>query len=297
VSQGEDTTVTVRIKNQTLSSAQIDTIQLLFNNGNNNYTVDDSQLITPFQLSGLADTSITFGVNVDSGATTGIDTLDAKIIFTEISSSRVDSTVGAITKDVWTVQQRPDVIIDSVRISQDEAGQGQSGLSGSTASLDSIDLNFLINGVSADTNFVFSRNLTPAIGLNLQAGNSTVFDYDVTVKATALDTTYTIDGYLEFTDINDNTVHFVDSTANKDTLNVNTPANLNITSFVMSPDTVSQGQDSILLKIEVENTGSAPFELRKAQFTFDPLGEFLTFIISDSTLPFIIKGNSNGSGK
>ncbi len=306
VSQGQTgLPVQVRIRNKGSVLARLDALTLFFVNGDTNYVVTGPNPSLPVTIPALTTASLNYTLDINANAFTGIDSLDARAIVTEISTGRVDTLFSALTTDRWVVQQRPLVTIDRVDISPNVASAGQIGLSAqmilnnapgpnrATASVNPVDLNFLIESSDADTNFIITRLPTPVLPFNLPAGQSISVNFNVDVAGNAPDTLYTVDGELGYQDINDGTI-FTTNTANqKDTLEIRTAAGLVITGFSVIPDTVSSGQDSVLAIVEYSNTGTSPAEVRYTSLTFSVANNNFFYAMIDHPLtPFTINGNA-----
>jgi hypothetical protein len=279
----------------------IDSLELQFSNGVSNYVISGPVPAPGFTLDAGADTTMSFLVDVDSTAVIGPDTIDARLVATEGTEQFVID--GAINTDVWTVQNRPLVEIDSVTISPSLASTGQTGVTGrmiitnqpgvyrSTAQIDSVDYNFLLGVDNVDTNFTITRITPPALPFILPAGASQAVDFTIEVNSNALDTTYTLDGSISYLDLNDNSRFSVNTAEQQDSLVVQTTSLLNITSLVITPDTVSQGQNNVAGQIIYENAGSASLMVTTAQLTYNPPAGFITNLVGRTT-PFTVAGNT-----
>ena len=305
LSAGQDSVaVTVRISNQGSTLTRVDSLDLQFANGDTNYTVTGPVLGSGINLAAGADTTFSFMVDVNASALSGPDTVDARLVATEVLTSNPFVINGAVNPYTWLVQDRPVVAMDSVTISPVIASAGQRGLSGrviitnaagayrATARLDSVDINFLLSGSNVDTNFTISRITPPTLPFMLPAGQSQAIEFDVDVNANAVDTTYTVDGAISYVDVNDNERTAVTSADQTDQLDVQSTANVNILSLVMIPDTVSQGQSGVSGTMIYENTGSASLQVNNAQlFTTPTAIDFISSLVEKNT-PFTVPGNT-----
>ena len=279
VSQGEDSLdVQARLLNQGTGTMTIDSLELQFSNGNGNYIISGPVPAPGFTLAAGRDTTMSFLVDVNGTATTGPDTIDARLVATEGTETFIID--GAINTDIWTVQNRPVVVIDSVTISPSVASTGQSGLSGrmvitnqtgtfrSSARIDSLDYNFLLGLDNVDTNFVINQITPPVLPFTLPAGASQAVNFNIGINSNALDTTYVADGTLSYVDINDDTRFTVSSANQQDTLLIQSTTTINILSLTVIPDTVSQGQNNVAGQLIYENAGSAELMVTTAQAQF-----------------------------
>ncbi len=306
VSQGQNAIpVRLRLRNAGFAQTRIDSLFLEYTSGNFNYTIGAPIPAIPAVINAGASLDFNYLVNITPAANLGPDTINARGYFTEISTNRRDSLFNALSTDEWTVQQRPAAIIDSVRITPSLAGVGQNNLIGSlylrnpsapfraTARIDSVDLNFLIDAANADTNFSIRKLATPVLPFTLSPGQSSVVNFDVDINIDALDTIYTIDGYAEFTDINDGTGFSIPSALLADTLDVRAVSGLLITDLSIVPDTVSQGQDSIVTTVIFRNTDNSPLRIESSTLNFAPgNNEFQRFLLNNRSTPFMLEGNA-----
>jgi hypothetical protein len=287
VSQGQNgIDINVRVRNQGSGTATIDSLELQFTSGGLDYSVTGPTPTLSLSLIPDADTTFTFSVNVDPLALTGPDTIDARLVGRE--GTEPITVDESLNPDLWIVQERPLVEIDQVTISPATASTGQSGLSGrmiisnqpaayrATARIDSVDYNFLLGIDNVDTNFVITQLTPPVFPINLEGGASQAVDFAIDVNANALDTTYIADGSLTYADINDNTGYVVNTSVEQDTLTIQTTTTINILSFTIMPDTVSQGQGNITALVEYENEGSAEAQITRAQLAYNPTADYCT---------------------
>jgi len=280
-------------------------LALQFTSGGLDYTITGPIPALSLSLAPLADTTFSFSVDVGPTAATGPDTIDARLVGSEGTEPIVVD--ASIIPDVWTVQERPLVVIDSVTISQSSASTGQTDLTGrititnqagvdrATARIDSVDYNFLLGIDNVDTNFVITQITPPVLPFNLPAGISQIVDFIIDVNGNALDTTYVVDGALSYLDLNDNTGLNVASALLQDTLEVQSTTTINITSFTIVPDTVSQGQTGIIATVDYQNAGSASAQITTAQLDYNsPGANFITALINE-VLPITVPGNTSNS--
>jgi hypothetical protein len=287
--------VGVRINNQGSTTVRMDSLTLQFASGNSNYTVGAPVPALGFDLAAGGDT--TFSIRVDENGTTpiGVDTIDARLVATEVLTSQPFIVTGAINTDTWLVQQRPSVVIDSVAVTPSLASAGQSNLTGrlvitnqagvnrATARIENVDLNFLLGLVNVDTNFTSIRQTPPNLPFTLPQGESQAIDYSIGVNSNSIDTTFVVDGAISYTDINDDSLTSVISAIQADSLDVQSGASINILSLTMTPDTVSQSQSRITGTLIYENTGSASLNITSAQLSYAPPADFVTNLIGETT--------------
>ncbi len=304
VSRGQaDIPVSVTLRNLGGTAIRVDSVLLMFANGLANYTTAQALPALPVVLNAGTSQIFTIQVSVQPTAMLGLETIDARIQATEISSGQTILLSGAVTTDNWTVQTRPVVVLQSAAITPDVASTGQTGLtasltivnqSGATARLDSVDLNMMLGAANADGNFVISRRSTPSIPLFLTAGQSTVIDYNVSVSPLATIGSYFVDGFITYSDANDYQPFNITTAASRDTLSVQNIAALNILSFDLTPDTVSWNQDSVLAVIQFRNGGISPARIENISMTFSTAdSRFQRYILDNRSTPYILAGNSS----
>ncbi len=103
---------------------------------------------------------------------------------------------------------------------------------------------------------------------------------------------YEVDGYLDYTDLVDLSANTILGAVLTDTLQVNSAATVNIISFLVDPDTVSSGQDSVFAQVVYQNQGTAAAEVRIAELSYSLAnGSFITVLTKGQTVPFTLAGN------
>ncbi len=246
---------------------------------------------------GARDTLI---YSIDLAAYTGNLEVDGFVNYRDanwLTSTYSDS--GAVNPLNWLVSESSVLVIDSVTISPQVVSTGQTGLSGSlvianlgqsTARIDSVDLNFLFGGTNADTNFVITRNASPALPFSLSGGQNTTITFTVDTDLDALAGGYEVDGRVVYTDLVDSSTQVLGSALVTDSLFVQNAAGLNITNFVLIPDTVSAGQDSIIAEVYFENTGQAPARIENGAMTFSSGDPDFIKVLNNRTLPYVVPG-------
>ena len=131
VSAGQDSiNVNVRLRNQGSTTIRVDSLQLQFANGISNYAVTGPTPAVGFDMLTGVDTTLAFQVDALPTAQTGLDTIDARLVATEILTVQQFVITGAINPETWTVQSRPQMVIDSVLITPSVASTGQNNLNG-----------------------------------------------------------------------------------------------------------------------------------------------------------------------
>jgi hypothetical protein len=303
VSRGQSgAEVQVRLRNNGGSSAIVNTLDLIFANGNDNYVLGAATPALPFELASGLEQFFSIAVSVNEDAQTGSDTVHASINITQTQSGDNFDIVEPTITDTWLVQLRPFVSIDSVSITPAVASTGQSGLRGSVylsnaaganraeARIDTVQLRFLTGALDQSDQFNIVRLSTPTLPLVLQAGTTARFDFDVAVLTTTPEDTYEVNGYVVSRDLNDGQDSVQNTTVNPDTLVVQNLASLAINNVTVIPDTVSQRQTHARVYVDYQNNGSAPVEIRQSALSFDPALNFRPVLTTRST-PFTLNGS------
>jgi hypothetical protein len=289
--------VELRLRNQGQATALIDSAGL--------YSlppgiISDTRISALNPIPGGARDTLTY--SVDLALYTGNLEVDGFVNYTDgnwPTSAYSDS--GAVNPLNWLVSEQSVLVIDSVTISPSVVSAGQTGLSGSiaianlgqsTARIDSVDLNFLYSGGNADTNFVITKNASPALPFNLSGGQNTNVTFTINTNSDALAGGYEVDGYAAYTDLVDSSAQELTSALVTDSLLVQTPAGLAITNFVIIPDTVSTGQDSIKAEVYFENTGQAPARIENGTIRFSSGNPAFIKVLDNPTLPYVLPGST-----
>jgi len=294
--------VTVRISNQGSTVTRVDSLFLRFASGDTNYTVSGPVLGSGINVGAGVDTTFSLSVDVNGTALSGPDTVDARLVATEVLTGNPFEIDGAVNPHLWLVQDRPLVVMDSVTVTPKIASAGQTNLIGrviitnqpgsyrASARMDSVDLNFLLSGSNVDTNFVITRITPPTLPFMLPAGQSQAINFDIDVNSNALDTSYTADGAISYVDINDNQRTGVGSALQADTLLIQSTADLTIVSLAIVPDTVSTGQDSVFATMVYTNSAGGPVQVNRAQLTTGTSGVTFTANLIGKTTPYTVNG-------
>ncbi len=247
-------------------------------------------------------------LDVIPSAITGPDTLYARVVYTEISTSEQKSVLDSIfITDEWTVQSRPVVLVDSVSVTPRVVSTGQEGLTGSlyirnvaapfraSAQLNRAEVQMLLGDDGQNAFFDTSRTASPSLPLVLAPGNRTRIDYRMNVSAAADTGTYVADASIAWEDVNDPVYAPEEEriAIDKGSLVVQDSASIVVDAIWVVPDTVSQGQTHARVYVDIANQGSAPVEITGTSLVFDqPVWDF-NELIQEPTTPFIIPGNRN----
>ncbi|MEJ2054227.1 MAG: Ig-like domain-containing protein, partial [Calditrichaceae bacterium] len=302
VSRGQsDPVIQVRIENTGGSSARINSIDLVFTNGNSNYTISPAAPAMPFVLASGLQQIFQIPVTVNTDAQTGLDSVYASTNFTQLQSGDMFTITRQDINDQWNVQLRPSVSIDSVRIEPKLVSTGQTGLTGSVfvsnasganragAQIDTVNFTVSSGGADATDQFDISRFSTPALPQLIQPGSNSRYDFDVDVPPGTMPGNYEVNGYVVSQDINDGQDSTDTSSDDPDSLTIEGSGSLAINSVFVIPDTVSLGQTNARIYVDYQNNGGASIEIRNAQLDFSPVDNFNEDLESTNT-PFTIPG-------
>ncbi|RMF58628.1 MAG: hypothetical protein D6748_08220, partial [Calditrichaeota bacterium] len=302
VSQGQQNVpVQVILKNFGGSTTRVDSVSLLFQNGNSNYSGFDTSNVGLLILSGDQDT-LQLNVDVNPTAITGVDVIDAMAIVTDLVSGAPDTIHIANSQGSWTVQQRPTITVPLLNVNADTVSTGEQNLvlnfhlgnlggntPTATAIIDSVHL--VINGNENDSsNFSFTPNFNLPVNI---ANNSTLtFDYDLDVRTNALSGLYTFAATVYYRDSNDGGAFNLPfgSSATDDVL-VQQKALLTVTKMMVQPDSAVTGQSNVAVTIRAKNTGEAAANLISSNI----LQHNSNFTVSLQTIgfPFTLQQNDS----
>ncbi len=305
VSQGQGPeTVQVRLENSGSSDATINTLSLVFTNGIANYTLGTVSPSLPLNLGAGLQQVFDVPVTVTNSAQTGLDTISATLNITESVTGANFDVADSTINDSWTVQLRPTVLIDSVKVSPAVASSGQTGLLASVyvrnssgafvanADVDSVDLVMKLGGVDRSDQFSIIRKGVPALPNTLAPGATTRFDFDLDVNPNAQEGAYLSDARVVSHDVNDNLSSIREGAQNVDTLTVQGRAVLAVTSMIFIPDTLSQGQTHGRIYTVIHNNGGAPLTVNSSALTFTPTIDMQEIYLSPAT-PFTLNGGTS----
>lgn len=304
VSQGQGPIdIQLRIENTGSADAQIDSLDILHALGAENYTEGSTIPALPFNLSAGLDQVFTLQTNVNANATVGLDSLRLKVVATDSRSSNQSTFTDDRIYDLWSVQFRPDIVIDSVVVSPASASTGQTGLIASlylqnsansnraTAVVDSVNINFTLSSNPANDQFLFNRTATPTTPLVMQQGSSARFDFDLDVNSDASLGNYVVEGYVESRDLNDDAQSIENSATTPGNLAVVSAANLLVDAIWVEPDTISQNQTHGKIYVQVSNSGGAGISITSKSLSNDKNVDLQEVYLAPST-PFELAGGA-----
>ncbi len=305
VSQGQRAIeMQIRLKNKGDVSATVNDIELLFTGGVQNYTRTAASPALPYDLAPGLEQIFSIDVDVQPDAQTGPDTLFASIDVTESAGGTNYSVTDSTINDRWTVQQRPDISIDSVRVSPDLASTGQQGLRATVyvrntaasyradARIDSVQLLMRKGGAEENDQFNINRESTPSLPLTLGPASSNRFEFELDVQPSTDSGDYEVDASVAAVDVNDGEDRSVTGSSAPDQLAVQTVANLVVNQPWIVPDTVSVGQTHGRVYVEFENRGQASAAINSTQLIFDQPSLNFNEMLINRTTPFTIAGQS-----
>jgi len=304
VSQGQGPeTVQVRISNDGTSAATVESLNLDFASGDANYSTAAATPSLPRDLAAGTEQIFSVPVTVGGSAVTGADTITASAFVTEQLSGSSYTISDSTIFDTWTVQLRPDVVIDSVAVSRDFASTGQqdvqatvylhnsSGPFRADAQIDDVQLAISRSGSAAEDQFVISRSSVPGLPLLLKAGASNRFVFNLDVNSDALSGEYIVDATADWQDTNDGQASSTASALETDTLNVQQAALLAVDTVWVVPDTISQKQTHGRVHVGIRNQGEAAARITGSSLTFSPALNFSQVYLRPDR-PFLVDGGS-----
>jgi len=252
VTQGQGSVnINVRIENNGDSDAQIDSLDLLFDNGISNYTIGVVSPALPLTIVQGADQLFTIQTTINGDAQTGPDTISTRLVVTDLISSSEAIVTDSRIIDAWMVQTTPQVVIDSVSINLASASTEQNGLIASvyvtnedtlnteraTALIDVVDLVMTLGGGNQNAQFTITRKAIPILQTVLTKGAGVRYDFDVDVNPSALTGDYVISASVESQDLNNGQVTILNTTNFEGALSVQNAAALVMNSVTAVPDT------------------------------------------------------------
>lgn len=248
------------------------------------YTVTRTDAIT--QIAASSQATLTFAVSVSGSAALETITLDGEVSG-KIGASDV-AAEGALTTDSWTVEDVARLRAVSVSSPLSVVTVGNQGInvsvvvnnnlgsdSTATAIMDSIKLRFLLGG-SVDKSSDFPFQPDGANPTAIAGGAQEVFDFTVTIGATADTGNYEIDAQVFGRDANSDSAVQDLAADTRHAWKVEGAPTLQIVSITPVPKTTflaSQTEDWSV-RMAVQNNGPDPLDIN-----FDPAETYIKFII------------------
>lgn len=306
VSQGQNgVNVQVRLENKGGNSVSINSLDLAFVNGASNYVVGASSPTLPRTISSGLDEIFTLPVDIQALAQTGFDSVSVAVQF--ISSGDTFNVADSRINDYWQVQSRPAVIISKVEVQPGTVSTGQQGLLGSvylantnaanraTARIDSVNIAMELATINRNSEFSINRVVTPVIPFNLAPGATSRIDFNMDVNDDALTGTYSANGYVRSSDINDNTSAVYSGAVSAGNLIVQDSALVVVDTVLVTPDTISQGQTHGRILVKVTNNGSGNAEITRSTLSFLPGVTDMNPVLQQPATPFVLAGGATDS--
>jgi len=305
VSLGQQTAnVKVRVRNDSDSPVTLDSLQLHFSH--NDTSAYEFGSISPAlgSLDAYLEQTYTVPLSVKETALTGVDTISARVHLSEDITGKIYWVSDSTINDAWTVQQRPQISIQSVTMQPDSASTGQQDLSGAIvianaagtyradAQIDSVKLNLVLNSQNQNTRFNINRDISPSLPALLPAGKNLSFTFNVDVSDTALSGGYAAEGHTRYEDVNDGSSFTVDTAQTPGSLTVQQKAQLDILSMWVVPDTVHQTQQNAHVYMRIFNSGETAAQINSATISFNPGSPDIDFnpVLINRSTPFTIAG-------
>ncbi len=210
-----------------------------------------------FTLSGNGDTTITVLADVKSNSATGIDTIKARVSFTDVYAQKASVSQSNSVLNWRIIGPQPIITIVSVTTDPEKVSLGQSGISVKVrvkntgdreAVVDSLTLKFSHNSPSAYT----QGNISPAPGA-IQAGAEVTYTISVDVNQTANTGPDTLWASLNIHEPETGLRYTVEDNTINDVWQVQQRPAVVIDKVEMIPTVASTGQQGILAKVYVSN--------------------------------------------
>ena len=299
--------VDVRIKNTSDSPVTLDSLQLRFSHNDTSRYRFGTISPAPGSMDSEADQTFAIPLDILKNAATGPDTMHARVYVHENVSGKTYWVEDATIYGVWTVQQRPQLTIDQVRLNPNRASTAQQNLRASVvlsnnagayraaAQVDSIRLVLSLNGTDQSYSFTITKETAPSLPFTLQAGDSSRLDFTVDIKSSAASGTYSATARVVSRDVNDGQKQTTTQTADPGGLLVQQQAVLHIVAVQTSPDTLHQGQKNGLVRMVVHNSGEAGVQINSARLSFNPGEPEIDFnpLLSNISTPFTLNGGQS----
>ncbi len=273
VSQNSDSiTVVVKVRNTAEASATVDTLRLLYSAGGsaaNGFVTAASTELLPWVLAGGTSHYFTFKTNVTATADTGQIVFDARVVARDANSGMIVTVPGAVVADSLVVLSRARLYITSVTTpTVDTVSLGQAGipiqvtvsnLGGTAARLNALNMIFKLG--------LYDTTLVEVLPDTLDAFSSTVFHFTANVRSNSAIGLDSLGALADGIDLLSNKATTSTRTG-LDTLRILSPTLLTLSSVQTDPLTISQGQDSVEVRVVVRNLGSSVGQIDTVRLKF-----------------------------
>jgi hypothetical protein len=221
---------------------------------------------------GLA--TLSFSVSVSAGATTGSATIDASITATDSNSGADASRSTADTRDAWTVQTPPSLLL-TVDAAAATVSRGQTGVPVTLLVLDTGQATADLTGAALAFGAYasdFTATRTDAV-LAVVGGATASLTFQVAVGAAAATGARTVDGAVTADDANSGADVSRSGADTVDSWTVQTTASLTV-QVLAAPTTLTRAQTGLAVDLALTNTGEATANLTAAALAFNVAGDY-----------------------
>ncbi|OGQ93182.1 MAG: hypothetical protein A2284_05555, partial [Deltaproteobacteria bacterium RIFOXYA12_FULL_61_11] len=271
VSRGQNTAVTLRVRNLGTAALRLDEsmLGLSFTDPAQNDRAADYQVQPAFSseallLPGLGSVDLPFTVSVVSTATVDtVITVDGRAGGKDLNNDAVTSDSTATVKAAWEVKTPARIVLDSLQVGPQSVNQGQTGLpvalnvsnpGGAPLELSAAGL-VLRDASNSDV----SSQFTVAPSFNnpelIPGAGSVTLSFTLGVSSTASSGLVTLDAVVTGKDQLSGNTMTANGATTKDTILVQTPARLQST-LTATPTPLSEGQ-TLTVQHLVTNLGEA----------------------------------------
>jgi hypothetical protein len=290
VSQGEtDQTLSLRVNNTGEAPARIFSLDSIQFNYNSTYSLSlTSGQNFPYTINGGDSALFIYDVSVAAAAAAGADTFRAVIGYEDVNSGVDYQANNPAIYDDWQVLSDVSLNIVSVTAAATRVTQGQDsllvllevgntgGVDAVIGSTDSLGIQFLANN---NTVTLIGPTLPDTIG----ASFSEVYSFYVTVNTSAATGIDSLRGFAIGRNVRTGQTNNVTSSY-LDGWDVQTPANIAITSVFNGFSQVNSGQQDLSVEIRLFNQGQATALLDSSDMFGIP-GGFITDSLQLATFP------------
>jgi hypothetical protein len=270
--QGEDSlALGIRITNTAQANAVIDSIRLSFRRGGSSVSGYTAYALptSSFALSGGTSQVINFFTSISSSADTGSVVIDASVGARDANSNTVILINNANQADSIFTRSRSRLIIASVTTpSNDTVTLGQSGIAinvtvtnagGSPARVSDVRVAFKQG--------LYDTTLAQILPDTLVGYGSQTYNFTATVLPNSSIGLDSLGAEADGVDLLMGNALSVRATG-LDTLRILTSTQMTLTTVSTVPLTVSRGQDSVLVRVTVRNTGASIGRLDSVRLLF-----------------------------
>jgi hypothetical protein len=299
VSQGEiGRTLSLRVLNTGESQAQIlsaDSIQLSFTS---TYSLSlTSGQSFPFTLNGGDSTLFIYNVDVSTSAIAGPDTFRASIGYEDVNSGVSYTASDSSVYDEWRVLSDVSLNIVSLTATDTRVTQGQNGLAvsleisntGETGAVvgaaDSIGITFLANNNTVTL-------VSPVLPDTILPASSQTYNFTVDINPSAATGLDSLAGFVIGRNVRTGSVSSV-SSSYLDGWDVQTPANIVLTSVFNALSQVNSGQEDLSVEVRLTNSGQATALLDTVGIFGIPGGNITDTLIVGSLPDSLVSGASD----